>query len=86
MIPSDPLRVQKANNGCGLCPGKGGDCKEALGPVVFTVNVTVIGLPLGVTDVGVNVQLASAGRPEQANETALLKPPPGVTVNVKLAD
>lgn len=85
-IPIDPPRVHQANNGCGLFPGNDGVCREALGPVVFTTRVTVAGLPLGVTDVGVNVQVESAGKPEQLNDTALLKPPAGVIVKVKVAD
>ncbi len=54
--------------------------------MVFTARVAFTGLPLGVTDAGVNVQVESAGKPEQLSVTAVLKPPPGVTVKVKLAD
>src|SRR5260370_5745345 len=84
IIPT-PLNVHSASTGRWLF-GKCGACRPAFGPVVFTARVTGTGVPLGVTDVGVNVHVDRAGKPEQLNDTALLKPPPGVTVKVKLAD
>jgi hypothetical protein len=49
---------------------------------VVTVTVTLAGAPIGVTEVGLNVQLAPAGRPEQENCTASSNPFSGVIVNV----
>ena len=54
----------------------------ALFAVVFTVSVLVTALPFGVTEVGLKVQVASAGNPVHAKLTAELNPFRGVTVNV----
>ena len=53
---------------------------------MFTVRVVVTGPPFGVTEAGTNAQLVPAGSPVQANDTGWLKPPVGVTVNLKVAD
>src|SRR5712692_257928 len=80
-----PWNIQTANNGCRFSPGRSGICNTALGPVVFSARVAVTGLPFGVTEAGVSVQVASAGKPEQLTDTGLLKPPVGVIVKVKVA-
>ena len=49
--------------------------RKADGAVVETVRVEVAGLAPGVTLAGENEHEAKAGRPEQDNETALLKGP-----------
>ena len=54
--------------------------------MVVTVSMVVAAPPLGVTDAGEKLQAAPAGRPEQEKATAELKPVPGATVRVKLAD
>ena len=46
------------------------------------VRVLVAGLEFGVTEAGLNVQLAPDGRPEQASVIALLNPFNGLTVTV----
>ena len=53
---------------------------EATAPVVM-VMVVITGALLGVTLAGEKAQVASAGRPLQANETAWAKPFAGVTVS-----
>jgi hypothetical protein len=54
---------------------------------VAMVRVEVdVAVPLGVTDVGLNVQVLFAGRPEQERLIAWLNPPDGVMVMVDVAD
>ena len=65
----------------------GSKCRACIeGAIVVTVRVVVAGPPFGVTEAGVNEQLATAGSPVQANATASLKPLVGVTINVNVAD
>jgi hypothetical protein len=59
---------------------------ERLGAIVVTVSFVAIGLPFGVTEAGEKEQVALAGSPEHANDTAWLKPPFGVMVSEKFAD
>ena len=60
--------------------GPGGMDERA---VVEMVSVVEAGLLLGVTDVGLNVQVAAAGKPKQEKVIALGKPPAcGVTLIV----
>lgn len=62
-------------------------CRFALAAVVETVNFTCAGWPsAGVTDCGLKAQKALLGRAPQVKLTALLNPPAGVTVRVKVAD
>jgi len=54
---------------------------------VAMVRVSVeVPVPLGVTDVGLNVQVLFAGRPEHVRVIAWLNPPDGVMVTVDLAE
>lgn len=53
-----------------------------LAAVVVMVSVLVAAAPLGVTDVGLKLQAASAGNPLHANVTCALNPFSGVTVKV----
>ena len=54
---------------------------------VAMVRVEVeVPFPLGVTDVGLNVQVLFAGRPEQARLIAWLNPPDGVMMMVDVAE
>jgi hypothetical protein len=53
-----------------------------VGAVVVIVSVEEIGAPFGVTLVGLNVQVALAGRLAQLNWIGWLNPPIGVTVKV----
>jgi hypothetical protein len=55
-----------------------------LGPIVLTVSVLPIAAPLGVTEVGLKLQDASAGNPLHAKLTCELNPFCGVTVNVAI--
>src|ERR1022692_4525001 len=53
-----------------------------LGAAVVMVSVLVIAPPLGVTDVGLKTQVASAGSPLQAKLSDELNPFSGVNVNM----
>lgn len=53
---------------------------------MVSIEVTAVFVPSGVTLVGENVQVESVGKPEQVNDTCVLKPPTGVTVNVACPD
>jgi hypothetical protein len=53
---------------------------------MVSIEVTAVLVPFGVTLVGEKVQVAYAGRPEQANDTCDIKPPTGLTVNVACPD
>lgn len=54
-------------------------------PVVVIVIVVEAADPLGVTEAGEKLQVASDGRPEQAKVTAALNPLVGVTLSVTVA-
>jgi hypothetical protein len=66
--------------------GSDGRLSAAVLTLVAIVKVAVDALvPLGVTEVGLMLQLACCGAPEQARVTAWLNPPAGVTLIVDVA-
>ena len=54
--------------------------------MVVTVSVVAADAPFAIREAGENEQLAPAGSPVQANETAWLKPFIGITVSLNVAD
>jgi hypothetical protein len=66
---------------------EGPDSPERIdGAVVVTVSVVAADAPFAIREAGENEQLAPAGSPVQANETAWLKPFIGITVSLNVAD
>src|SRR5579859_427407 len=72
----------------GMNPGGVGKDGGRTIAVVVTKSFAVTGVTpsAGITDAGEIVQLASAGAPVQASDTALLNPPIGVTVTVAVPE
>lgn len=61
--------------------------REAAVTLVVMVSMEVgLLVPFGVTDAGLNVQVAFAGRPEHVKFTAWLNPPEDVTVRVDVTE
>lgn len=81
MAPKPARNVAKRG---GFVSGQG-PRTTALGAVVLTVALLVLGAPFGVTDGGLKLHVAPAGRPLHEKVTAELNPFRGVTVKVAVA-